>query len=195
MLSKNTFRAGFVLLINFVEDTKDIETAEGAGTIGLELLKLPYNLDALLVALGDGAMFEGIARIMKEFRPNTKMIAIQSEEAPALIESLRSKQYVSYKTTNTIADGIAVKRPMKESIQNLTPLIDKGILVKEESLIKGIRLIKERLGVIAEPSASVGIAATLENGDYFKGKNVGTIICGGNLSKQQYKDYFSEWSG
>lgn len=50
-----------------VVDSLDIETVEGAGTIGLELSRLHQQLDVLLVALGNGAMFNGIAHVMKNF--------------------------------------------------------------------------------------------------------------------------------
>ena len=166
----------------FVEDTMDIETLEGAGTLGLELLKLPYELDVLLIALGDGAMFTGISRIMKEYSPNTQLVAIQSEGAPALIESIRQNRYVSYDTTDTIADGIAVRLPMKQAIEDLKYLVDDTILVKDESIKEGMILINQHLGIVAEPSAAVGIAALLENKAKYKGKNVGIIICGSNTS-------------
>lgn len=166
----------------FVEDTIDIETMEGAGTLGLELLKLPYELDVLLIALGDGAMFTGISRIMKEYSPNTQVVAIQSEGAPALIESIRQDRYVSYDKTNTIADGIAVRLPMKQAIKDLKHLVDDTILVKDTSIREGMELINQHLGIIAEPSAAVGIAALLENRAKYKGKDVGIIICGSNTT-------------
>ncbi|WP_020532004.1 threonine ammonia-lyase [Flexithrix dorotheae] len=166
----------------FVEDTIDIETLEGAGTLGLELLKLPYELDVLLIALGDGAMFTGISRIMKEYSPNTQVVAIQSEGAPALIESIRQNRYVCYDTTNTIADGIAVRLPMKQAIKDLKHLVDDTILVKDKSIEEGMKLINQHLGIIAEPSAAVGIAALLENKAKYKGENVGIIICGSNTN-------------
>ncbi|MEB2781485.1 pyridoxal-phosphate dependent enzyme [Algoriphagus sp. C2-6-M1] len=166
----------------FVEDTMDIETIEGAGTLGLELLKLPYELDVLLIALGDGAMLTGISRVMKAYSPNTQVVAIQSEGAPAFIESIRKNQYVSYDTTNTIADGIAVRLPMKQSIKDLELLVDDTFLVKEKSIKKGMKLIHRHVGIVAEPSAAVGIAALLENNNLYKGKNVATIICGSNTT-------------
>ena len=53
------------LQLRFVEDSQDIETLAGAGTIGLELLNLPYTLDTLLISLGNGALLGGIGRLLK----------------------------------------------------------------------------------------------------------------------------------
>ncbi|MBX2843421.1 MAG: pyridoxal-phosphate dependent enzyme [Flammeovirgaceae bacterium] len=170
----------------FVEDTKDIETLEGPGTLGLELLQLPYQLDVLLIALGDGAMFTGISRIIKTYSPKTKLVAVQSEGAPALVESIRKNEYVSYDSTNTIADGIAVRLPMQQAILDLKPLVDDTILVKDKSIKEGMKLIHEYLGIMAEPSAAVGLAAIIENRPEFKGKKVGVIICGSNMTQKDF---------
>ncbi|NMG11705.1 hypothetical protein DP117_34575 [Brasilonema sp. UFV-L1] len=70
-----------------VEDSLDIETLEGAGTMRFELLKFPMCLDVLLVALGNGALFNGVARVIKARSPNTRMIAIQAAGAPAMVKS------------------------------------------------------------------------------------------------------------
>ncbi|SMO68103.1 threonine ammonia-lyase [Gracilimonas mengyeensis] len=173
----------------FVEDTMAVETLEGAGTIGLELLNLPYKIDVLLIALGDGAMFTGISRVMKAYSPDTKLIAIQSAGAPALIESIRKNKYISYDTTNTIADGIAVRLPMEQALEDLKHLVDDTVLVKDESIKKGMKLIHEHLGIVAEPSAAIGIAALTEAKVECKGKNVVTIICGGNTTEEMFEEY------
>ncbi|MBK5091258.1 pyridoxal-phosphate dependent enzyme [Burkholderia sp. R-69927] len=66
-----------------VVDSLDIETVEGAGAIGLEFLRLPARLDMLLVAQGNGAMFNGIAGGMKAHTPETRVIAVGAQGAAA----------------------------------------------------------------------------------------------------------------
>jgi len=72
-----------------------------------------------------------------------------------------------------------------DDIEKAYPLIDDTILVSDDATIKSMKLIHEHLGIVAEPSGSVGIAAILENADIFKGNTVATIICGGNLTQEQ----------
>jgi len=69
--------------VRFVEDSLDIETVEGAGTIGLELVRFPQKIDYLLVALGNGALFNGIAKVFKELSQDTKVIAVSAAGAPS----------------------------------------------------------------------------------------------------------------
>ena len=169
----------------FVEDSADIETLEGAGTIAIELLNFSIQPDIILVALGNGALFNAIAYVMKTYRPVTKMIAIQSQAAPAMVESYRSGQIVTHETAPTIADGIAVRIPVRQALTDMEGLADETLLVSEESILKAMKLLVQHVGVTAEPSGAVGIAAILENKELFKGKTVATIICGANLTAEQ----------
>lgn len=174
----------------FVEDSLDIETLEGAGTIGLELLEFPERIDVLLIALGNGAMINGIGKIFKVRSPHTRIVAVQAAGAPAMIESWRTNTLVTHSTVNTIADGIAVRIPVPEALNDMQGVVDGAILVDENSIIEAMQLIHLHAGIVSEPSGAVGIAALIENKDQFKGMTVATIICGGNVTKQQLRDWF-----
>ena len=71
----------------FVEDSRDVATCEGAGTIGIELLRWPERLDALLAPLGNGALLTGVARWVKAHSPPTKIFGVCAIGAPAMAES------------------------------------------------------------------------------------------------------------
>src|SRR5690606_15312145 len=64
--------------VRFVEDSVDPEPTEGAGTIGLELLRFPEPLDALVVPLGNGALLAGVATVLKARRPEARVVAAQA---------------------------------------------------------------------------------------------------------------------
>lgn len=173
----------------FVEDSRDIETVEGAGTIGLEWLAFPAPLDALLIPLGNGAMFNGIATVVRARRPETRLVAVAAAGAPAMIESWRSGRSIAHERIATIADGIGVRVPVPEALADLRGLVDEGLLVEEASIVDGMRRLHRHAGLVAEPSAAVGVAALLEHRARFRGQTVGTIVCGGNLTAEQ----MGEW--
>lgn len=173
----------------FVEDSQDIETLVGTGTIALELLKLPYEIEVMLVSLGNGALLGGITRVMKELSPRTKIVAVQAIGAPAMIESLNEGKRISHPTVNTIADGIAVRLPVQQALDDLQGMVDDFILVKDESTIAAMKLIHAHMGLVTEPSGAIGVGALLENKERFKGKKVATILCGGNLTAEQIKQW------
>lgn len=171
-----------------IEDGLDVETVEGAGTIGLELAFLE-NVDVLLVALGNGALFNGVATVFKALRPSVKRIAIQASGAPAMADSWRTGTLVTHPTIHTIADGIGVRIPIPEALADMQPLADDVITVEEGSILEAMNLIHAHAGIVSEPSGAVGVAALLENRDRFAGLKVATVICGGNLTDTQRRQW------
>ncbi len=172
-----------------IEDSLDPATGEGAGTIGLELLAFPDRLETLLVPLGNGAMLGGIARVVKARSPETRVIAVQSTGAPAMVESLRAGRIIVHERMDTIADGIGVRVPVPEALADLHGLVDDALLVRDETIIAGMRLLHRHAGVVVEPSGAVGVAAILEHPTLFRDQLVGTIICGGNLTVEQMREW------
>ena len=168
-----------------VEDGRDIETAEGAGTIGLEWLTFGERFDALLVPLGNGALFNGVARVIKARSPQTRTIAVQAAAAPAMVESWRAGRAIECDSSGTIADGVAVRVPIDEALRDMDGLVDDAILVGEEAILEAMRLVHRHAGVVTEPAGVLGIAALIENRDAFRGRVAGTILCGGNLTAEQ----------
>lgn len=173
----------------FVEDSRDVETAIGAGTIALELMRYAKPLDALLVQVGNGALINGIGRAFKDVKSPTQIIGVQSAGAPAMLESWWQKRVVNHASIHTIADGIGVRLPVVEALSDMTDVMDEGMLVQENSILAAMKLLFSTAGILAEPSAAVGIASLLENRERFKNKRVGVIICGSNLTQEQIKNW------
>jgi threonine dehydratase len=177
--------------VRMVEDGFDPETGEGAGTIGQELVDWKDRIDCLLLPVGNGALACGVGRYLKEVRPEIRIMAIQSEGAPAMLESWRQKKVVSFDSISTIADGIGVRIPIPECVRDMEGIIDDGILVKDAGLIEAMRLAHEHLGIVLEPSGAAGLAAIQENRDRFAEQTVAVVLCGGNLTPEQMRFWLS----
>jgi threonine dehydratase len=177
--------------IRMVEDGLDVETGEGAGTIGMELAEWKGLLDAVLLPLGNGALACGIGRYLKHARPEIRVVAIQSTGAPAMLESWQQKRVVTFDTISTIADGIGVRIPIPECVQDMEGVIEDGILVQDASLIEAMRHAHEHLGIVLEPSGAAGLAAILENRERFVDQSIAVVLCGGNLTPEQMKLWLS----
>jgi threonine dehydratase len=169
----------------FVEDGLEPRIAEGAGTIALELLASRENFDAILVPVGNGALIAGLGRVLKAERPGVRIIAVQAAGAPAMVESWRAGTLVTHDRVDTIADGIAVRIPIREAVGDMRAVVDEAILVQEESIRLAMRLIHEHAGVVVEPSGAVGVAAILERAETFRNLTAATVLCGGNLTAEQ----------
>lgn len=172
--------------IRLVEDSLDIETCEGAATIGLELVDTVPSFDAVLIALGGGALATGVGHVVKTLAPGVEVICVQPLGAPALTHSWRQRRVVTTDSTNTIADGVAGRHPIPEVLDDLLLVADDAVLVTEASIVSGMRMLLDHAGLVVEPSAALGIAAILEDRDRFAGRHVVTIVCGSNVDLDAY---------
>ncbi|MEV0590511.1 threonine ammonia-lyase [Nonomuraea cavernae] len=172
--------------IRLVEDSLDLETCEGAATIGLELVDAVPSFDAVLIALGGGALATGVGHVVKAMAPEVEVICIQPLGAPAMTHSWRQRRVVTTDSTDTIADGVAGRRPIPAVLDDLLLVADDAVLVQEASITAGMRMLLDHAGLVVEPSAALGIAAILEDRDRFAGRHVVTIVCGSNVDVDAY---------
>ena len=171
-----------------VEDGRDAAIAEGAGTIAIELLRWPESFDAIVVPLGDGALLAGMSRWVKAHHPQTQMIGVCAQGAPAMERSWRSGSLVMSDRAQTIADGIAVRIPFPEALSDLDGIIDDILLVEEESIVEAMRLSRSQLGLILEPAGAAALAAVVSRKDLFQRKLIGVVLTGANPSDQAGED-------
>ncbi|MFC7622623.1 threonine/serine dehydratase [Microlunatus sp. GCM10028923] len=177
--------------IRLVEDSLDLETCEGAATIGLELADaLPSAdspFDAVLVALGGGALATGVGQVIKSRAPGVEVICVQPLGAPAMTRSWHARRVVTTESINTIADGVAGRHPIPAVLDDLLLVADDAVLVSEKSIMTGMRLLLEHAGLVVEPSAALGIAAIIEDRERFAGRHVVTVVCGSNVDLDAYR--------
>jgi threonine dehydratase len=172
--------------VRLVEDSLDIETCEGAATIGLELAGEEPTFDTVLIALGGGAMATGVGYVLKTLVPGVEVICVQPMGAPAMTRSWHERRVVTTESTDTIADCVAGRYPIPEVLDDLLAVADDAVLVNESSIIAGMRMLLEHTGLVVEPSAALGVAAVLEDRDRFAGRHVVTVICGSNVDLDAY---------
>ena len=171
-----------------VVDGLEREIAEGAGSIGVELLAAGSAFDAVLLPLGNGALLTGVARWIKTHAPATKVIGVSSVHARAMHDSWRSGKIVETPAAATIADGIAVRVPIPEAVEDMRGIVDEVVLVEEDSLRTAMRLLLNEERLIVEPAGAAGVAALVEHAELRGLGRVATVICGSNLTREQIRE-------
>jgi threonine dehydratase len=154
----------------------------GQGTMALEILQDAPEVEAIVAPVGGGGMISGIAIAAKAINPSIKVFAAEPSLADDAFRSKRSGRLEPVERIDTIADGL------RTSLGRLTfpvvrDLVDEVLLVDEEAIVAAMRLVWERMKVLIEPSAAVGVAAVLE--DSFRSRRefgpTAVVLCGGNV--------------
>ena len=175
--------------LRMVADGLDVEASEGAGTMAMELLAHGAQYDAVLVPLGNGAMLTGIARWFKAASPATQIYGVCATGADAMEKSWRSGRILLPPSIATIADGIGVRVPIPEAVKDMNGIVDDVLLVEDSGIVDAMRLLHQQAGLIAEPSGAAGVAALMAHRERFAGQRVATIVCGGNLTEEQIRQW------
>lgn len=175
----------------FVEDGKDIEISEGAGTIAPELFEAFSNIDALLIPVGNGALINGIAAWTKTRQPGVRVIGVCAENAPAMALSFAQHRKVITERANTIADGIAVREPVDEALDDMAGLVDEMLLVSDADILTAMRRLLSSNSVATEPAGVAALAAAFSFSDRWKNRTVALPICGSNVTPAQFQQWYA----
>lgn len=163
----------------FVEDGGHPVISAGAGTIAQELAG--HEFDDVIVQIGDGALATGIGSWFKAHAPEVRIVGVVARGAPAMAQSFAAGRAIDTPGTDTIADGMAISRPVPSAVAQLRACVDEILLVDDDAILEAARLLLRTAGVVAEPSGAAGLAAVLTNRDRFAGRRVATVITGSNL--------------
>lgn len=173
----------------FIEDGKETEISEGAGTIALELMASEYDIDAIFIPVGNGALISGIGAYVKSRSPTTRVIGVCAEAAPSMYLSWKQGKAVETASAKTIADGIACRVPVPESLIPVAEVVDDMILVSESTIRSAMQALKEHENLMVEPAGAVSLAGAVLQGSNFHGATVATIVTGNNVERRQFEAY------
>jgi threonine dehydratase len=160
-----------------VVDGLDPATAEGAGTIGVELTKTD-PVDTAVIQLGDGALITGIARWLKARIPQVKIVGVCPTGAPAMAQSFAAGRPISVTGEGTIAGAIAITDPVPESLERVVELVDEVVLVDDDDIRAAMALIADSIGVLVEPAGAAGVAALARHPEKVQGTRVAVLLTG-----------------
>ena len=164
-------------IIHAFDDTQIIAAQ---GVIGLEIIEQLPNVDEIYVPIGGGGLAAGILIAIKEKNPNVKIIGVESKSFPSMKNSLESGKLETIDGGFTVADGISVRTPGKQTFEIIKDKIDEIVLVDDDELINAMFLLMERSKSVVEPAGAAGLAYLVSKKSS-PGKIVVPILCGGNV--------------
>ena len=149
----------------FLHDAEDPGIPEGTAAIGREIIDQLPTAGAIYVPMGDTALIRGLASAAKQLRPSLRIVGVAAEQAPAYYLSWRSGAPVETDTANTIADGLAVSRPLQPNVIEIRRLVDEVVLVTEREMLEAIAKLYLGEHITAEPAGAAATAAWLKHRD------------------------------
>jgi len=177
----------------FLHDAEDPDIPAGTATIGREVLSQLPSVEAIYVPMGDTALIRGVASAAKELRPTIKIIGVVAEQAPAYYLSWQKGEPVETDSANTIADGLAVRRPLAPNVAAIRDLVDDIEAVTEREMLAAIARLHMDERVTAEPAGAAATAAWLKRRDSYRTSVV--LVTGRNIAPDVMEMTFHKRSG
>jgi threonine dehydratase len=163
----------------FIHPYNDFRVICGQASAAKELLEEIKKPDIIMAPVGGGGLISGTAISTINLSPGTRVIGAEPLNANDAHLSLKTGILQPSVDPRTIADGLLTSlSPLTFAI--IKKYVEDILCASEESIIRAMRIIWERLKLVAEPSAAVPLAVILENPEFFAGKKIGVIISGGN---------------
>jgi threonine dehydratase len=174
----------------FVHPFDDDDFISGNGTIGLEILEDLPDVDAIVAPLGGGGLLTGTAVAAKSIRPATRIYAAEPETAAPLSISLRhgkASRFDAWKAS--FVDGAGGKSVLAGMWPLLQTWVDESIVVTLDDAARAMRMVAERVHVIAEGAAACAVAAALSPTVRARGhRKIVAVVSGGNIDLGRFAE-------
>lgn len=166
---------------SFIHPFDDEQVIEGQGTVALEILAdATEPIDYLFLPVGGGGLSAGVSTVFRQLSPQTKIIGVEPEGAPAMLRSLEAGENVVLKDIDKFVDGAAVQAVGEKTFQICRQNLDQVMTVPEGLVCTTILALYNREAIVVEPAGALSVAALSLYQEEIKGKNVVCVLSGSN---------------
>jgi len=173
---------------HFVHPFDDDDFISGNGTAGLEIVEDLPDVDAVVASVGGGGLLSGIGVAMRALRPGAKVYASEPETAAPLKRSMekgRASRFEEWQPS--FVDGAGGKSVLETMWPLLREYVDDSIVVPLDDTARAMKLVAERVRVIAEGAGACAVAAAISPGMAARGhKKIVAVVSGGNVDLARF---------
>jgi len=148
----------------FLHDAADPDVPAGTAQIGEEIVAQQPAVTRIYVPMGDTALIRGVASAARRAKPSVTIVGVAAANAPAYLLSWQQGRVVETETALTIADGLAVRRPLMQNVTAIRGLVDEVQAVTEAEMLAAIGHLRREEAITAEPAGAAAVAAYLKDG-------------------------------
>ncbi|VAW49787.1 Threonine dehydratase biosynthetic, partial [hydrothermal vent metagenome] len=171
--------------LTFIHPYDDLNVIAGQGTIALEMLRQQNKpFDVIFVAVGGGGLISGIAAVMKQVFPQTRIIGVEPEDAACMTEALKAGSRVVLDQVGIFADGVAVAQVGEIPFRIAQTCVDEMVTVKTDQICAAVKDIFEDTRAIAEPAGALALAGMKAFVEKYNvsGMEMACIVSGANMN-------------
>lgn len=180
--------------MTYIHPYDDLDVIAGQGTVAMEICQQHSGpIDAVFIPVGGGGLAAGMASYFKYVRPETKVIAVEPEDAACLKAAMDANERVVLPEVGIFADGVAVKQIGEETFRILSQTVDDVITVTTDEICAAVKDTFDATRVISEPAGAVGLAGLKKyvEATGCEGKSLVAVSSGANTNFDRLR-YISE---
>lgn len=161
----------------------------GAATVGAEMAAAAPDLEVVVVPVGGGGLIAGMALGLRAALPGVRIFGVEPEGADAMSRSLAAGAPVALDRVATIADSLGAPMALPFTFAIVRDLVEDVVRLPDAAFPPAMRLLNGALKLMPEPACAASLAAaTGPLAGVCRGRRVGLIACGANLSPQRFCD-------
>ncbi|SHH68817.1 threonine dehydratase [Anaerosphaera aminiphila DSM 21120] len=167
----------------------DYDIMAGQGTIGLEIVEQLKDVDTVVVPIGGGGLIAGISTAVKSKLPDVKIVGAEPYNLRRYAKSIEAGERVQLEEQKSEADALLTSTPGEKNYPIVSSLVSEFVGVKDEYLLKAMKLLLMEGKILAEPSSCIGIGAILQGELKVKrDEKICFVVSGGNTGIDKIKE-------
>jgi threonine dehydratase len=164
----------------------DATIIAGQGTLGLEIAADAPEVGTVLVQIGGGGLSAGVSTAIKGRAPTARVVGVEPAGAPKLSRAREAGRPVRLEKTSGITDGLLAIEVGRLPFAHHRRYVDEVVQVEDSAIPAAMRLLLDRMKLVAEPSGAITLAALMAGlVRPTEGRPVVAVLSGGNI----------EWDG
>lgn len=157
--------------------------AAGAGTLLDEIADQIPDLGTVVVAVGGGGLFAGVATAAQHHGLRT--VAVEPENCRALNAAIEAGELVDVPVDSVAADSLGARRTWQGALEAAQHALVESVLVTDDELTAARRLLWDDRRIVVEHGTAAALAALLTTAadrGYRPqaGERIAVVLCGAN---------------
>ena len=171
----------------FVHPFDDHDFIAGNATLGLEILEDLPKVKTVIAAIGGGGLISGIGSAIRQLAPTVRILGAEPETAaPGALSFEKHAPQVFTDWQSSFVDGAGGKSIFPRMWERMQGIVDGSVVVTLDEVRRAMRLVAEKVRVIAEGAGALPVAAAL-SGRAGEGPIV-AVISGGNVDLKKFAE-------